>query len=124
VADRAIKGLNMHRATTQPEAAEALNEKKKYDRQFVTAATCLAIVFLLSLPPYAAPQNIIWHELKSWGLVAVPVILSSFAFVHVLPAMVRGHRRQRLTAIGLAVFAGYFAFKHWEMVIENYVING
>ena len=115
--------LSMQTTNTQSTEAEVLTKKKKYDRQLTTSALCLAAIFFLSLSSYApTTRNLIWYEIQSWGLVAVPLVLSSFAFIHLLPVLVRGIGTQRVSAVILLIVAGYFAYQNWGAMICDYVI--
>jgi len=89
----------------------------------MASAICTAIVFLFFWGPYTMTPNIMWEELKSTVTVTLTVLLSSFAFIYLLPVLVRGRAKQRLFAVILAVFAGYYAHQAWEIFIYNYVIN-
>jgi hypothetical protein len=109
---------------TQSDPIEVLAKQKRYDRQLTTSALCIAAVFFLSLSSYTpTTQNLIWYEIKRWGLVAVPLVLSSFAFIHVLPVLLRGIGTQRISAVLLLVVAGYFAFQNWGAMVCDYVLN-
>lgn len=114
----------MQTKNTQTDATDGSIKKKRYDRQLTTSALCLAAVFILSLPPSSTtPQSLVWSEAKRWGLVAVPLVLSSFAFIHLLPVLVRGIGTQRLSVAILLIVSGYFAYQGWGAMIVDYVIN-
>lgn len=106
------------------DATECSTKRKRYDQQLTTAAFCLAGVFFFSLLPSGSESpNVIWYEIRSWGFVAVPLVLSSFAFIHVLPVLLRGFGTQRISAAVLLIVAGYFAYQNWGAMMCNYVIN-
>ena len=112
----------MQTENTQPDATECKIKKKRYDRRLTISAVCLAFVFFLSFSPYTTPHNLIWQEIKTWGLVAVPLVLSSFAFIHLLPVLVRGSATQRVSAVILLIVAGYYSAQGWEEIIFHYMI--
>lgn len=114
----------MQTKNTPPDATEVLIKKKRHGQQLTTSALCLAVVFFLSFSPYApTTRNLIWYEIQCWGLVAVPLVLSSFAFIHLLPVLVRGVGTQRISAVILLIVSGYYAYQGWEEIIFHYMIN-
>ena len=109
------------------EQCEALKRVKNYTTRLLVAAFCIAAVFFVMHSRYfnlTTTNDSLWDEIKDFVGVGLPCILSSFAFIYLLPVLVRGRGQQWLKAVVLAALAVYFAFQYWEMIIENYGING
>ena len=103
-----------------PERAVENLPKKNYHHRLLVSALCLAAVFLISLVTYAPPSNDAWYE---GAILAFTVLSSSFACIFLLPVLVYGRGEQRVSAVVLVIFSGYYAYKGWEAVIVDYVIN-
>ena len=103
-----------------------MEERQFTERLLHRPAFCIAAVFFVMHSRYfnlATTNDSIGDEIKDFASVGLPCIFSSFAFIFLLPVLVRGRGQQWLKAIVLAALAVYFAFQYWEIIVENYVIN-
>jgi hypothetical protein len=112
----------------QVSAADLKPKKAKSYEIRINAAACgMVAIFIVKYSRYlnlVTTVNSSWDVIKMFLAIAIPCAIATFAFLMLLPIVVRGSNQQRLKAVVLALLAAYFAFSYWEMMIENYVING